>query len=354
MDTPKTPYDYLSGHRAELMGVAILWVVWYHTAQFYPAESLTHPLVFLKRIGYGGVDIFLLVSGMGICNSLGKNSLSVFVQNRLKRVVPVWWTYLAIQIVLGLTACDIRYSVKEVIGFATFTGYWLGMGHQGNWYVYAIMLFYLASPVLLSLLKEAKNRKRAYAVLAMVALLVSTAFFGDDRLKAFSRVPIYVLGMYFALELDKRAPRKRDWVGLFLLLAAGVAALAVLLVHCSKDLLGAYGLWWYPFLMVAPPLSLFLAKFFDTCATWLKPLLVPLAVCGKSSLEILLVSEYLLQNYRKLHIAVGGKESTLAFVAVLSVLIGILFHYCVDGVTGLCFRGKRSPPRPPSPPGVSE
>lgn len=60
-------YKIISTYRTQLMGVAMLWVVLFH-ATF----SINNPLQGVKAIGYGGVDIFLMLSGMGLYFSYKK------------------------------------------------------------------------------------------------------------------------------------------------------------------------------------------------------------------------------------------------------------------------------------------
>ena len=49
----------LSRHRSAIMGFAILWVMAFHL----PVSFGFLPFDLIKMIGYGGVDIFLFLSG---------------------------------------------------------------------------------------------------------------------------------------------------------------------------------------------------------------------------------------------------------------------------------------------------
>lgn len=75
------PMDILK-YKRELMGCAILWVMFYHS------EFASHSSLFnmVKSMGYGGVDIFLFLSGMGIFFSLKNNSLGKYIYNRIRRI----------------------------------------------------------------------------------------------------------------------------------------------------------------------------------------------------------------------------------------------------------------------------
>ena len=49
----------LSTYRSELMGIATIWVMLFH----FKANMNSAPMDLLSSIGYGGVDIFLFLSG---------------------------------------------------------------------------------------------------------------------------------------------------------------------------------------------------------------------------------------------------------------------------------------------------
>lgn len=62
-------YSVLSKYRSELMGAAMLWVMLFHAA------DLTFPIPGLdlfRAAGFGGVDIFILLSAMGLSLSLSR------------------------------------------------------------------------------------------------------------------------------------------------------------------------------------------------------------------------------------------------------------------------------------------
>lgn len=69
-------YGLLSRYRGELMGLAMLWVMLFH------AYKLRFGVLLLdgfKALGFAGVDIFLLLSGMGLYVSLSQTIIVSFV-----------------------------------------------------------------------------------------------------------------------------------------------------------------------------------------------------------------------------------------------------------------------------------
>ena len=325
----QTPYYYLSKYRMELMGLAILWVVWFHSSLYvkvFDIRILNKGLEFIKSTGYGGVDIFLLLSGMGIYNSLNRNSISVFFKNRLKRILPTWWSCLLLYVVLGVSVLGISYSKKSILGFALFTGFWIDMPNQGNWYVYAVMFFYLISPVLFSLIKDSKNKTKTCFIMIFVSLAISFTFFGLFKLIVFSRIPIYILGMYVTANLQKHSMNKKTWICCFAALVIGITVLYVLHMLFS-DFLWSYGLWWYPFILIAPSLSLVVAFLFDKGVRRLKPIFYCFKKLGNASLEILLVSDWVFLAYEKLDCFFLSKIITSLSAIILSILFGLLLNF---------------------------
>ena len=166
-------------------------------------------------------------------------------------------------------------------------------------------------------------------VLIAVALLVSVPFIGTLKLIVFSRVPIFLIGMFVSSSL-KNVPIKRyQWVIILLSFIVGLFVLFVFYKYLS-DYLWSYGLWWYPFIVIAPTLSLLVSKTFAILHRVIHPILYLLSILGKSSLEILLVSDYLFANFSKTGVTVISERITSVFVVLISIIIGVIYHFCID------------------------
>ncbi len=328
-----SPYYYLSKYRSVLMGLAIIWVVWFHSRikiDFLPVQTFNYVLLFMKRIGYGGVDVFLLLSGMGIYNSLEKNDIAKYIKNRLLRIVPFWWLYLMIRVACGRFIFGEYMTKPEILGFASFTGYWLNMSHQGNWYVYAIILFYLISPVFYSLIKTSEKKFLMTLMLMTVSLLISFSFFENDKLVIFSRVPVYIMGMYISSSLRDVEIKQKHWIGIVLVFLLGFGV-RVYLYNTLEGHLWHYGLGWYPFIFIAPSMSLIIAKVADILDKRIHLLHTFLSVTGQSSLEILLISDYLFRYFKRLNlITINSKIGNSIVVTIISILTGIGCHYLIE------------------------
>ena len=86
-------WNSLSLYRSELMGVAILMIMFFHIEKFHAVSE--HPLIsqsilyqFIQN-GNSGVDVFAFLSGMGIYFAWSKRpELLSFYRKRVLRILP--------------------------------------------------------------------------------------------------------------------------------------------------------------------------------------------------------------------------------------------------------------------------
>jgi peptidoglycan/LPS O-acetylase OafA/YrhL len=130
-------------YRSALMGLAILWIVLFHSKIVF-----SNYLIFFRLIqttGYIGVDIFFLLSGIGLVFSYHKHPyIKQFISKRLMRILPAFW------ITLSLIAC-----INLIIGefdASTFVYKLLGLdfilrSQYTTWFIPTIMFCYLIFPL---------------------------------------------------------------------------------------------------------------------------------------------------------------------------------------------------------------
>lgn len=140
-----TGYGRLSLYRSELMGAAMLWVMLFHA---YPFRFGLLPLDAVKQAGFAGVDIFLLLSALGLYVSLERTGtrtkLLAFYRRRAVRVLPAYW------LVVGLYSLWLiargRISGGTALWSLSTLHYWFHIPDAFNWYVPALLAFYLLAP----------------------------------------------------------------------------------------------------------------------------------------------------------------------------------------------------------------
>ena len=189
----KEPFnDLLSKNRTFIMGCAMIAIMLFHQPFFYDYYVVT----FFHLFGHWGVDVFLLVSGFGVINSLQKNTIKQYFKNRINRLVPPC---------IFVGACKCLLMLLGFINFAVYNdNYLLILTELSMWYIYAIVIYYAISPSLYKLLL--KYRFWVIVCTIILTLTLSCIPFASSSLYlvnrtgwVIERLPAFVFGMYIAL-----------------------------------------------------------------------------------------------------------------------------------------------------------
>ena len=198
-------YERISKYKSHLMGLAILIVVYGHTLYYKSGLQNYEDLHFTIWYTLGSVEMFMFVSGFGIFQSLRKNqNLPNFYSKRILRLLPSYLPVMAVWVIYSMIFNEMR--VGEAIGNLTTFGWWAQLPNQFNWYVPAIVVLYLLSPLFYYCLT--KMKRPWLIVVALFALVV--AMWQGGLLMAITRFPTYYLGMYFGMRYaEKKVPSKK-------------------------------------------------------------------------------------------------------------------------------------------------
>jgi len=197
MRETKVKIDAINSVRAELMGIATLLVLLNHSKIF---EWNGHLGILKKLFSEGGmgVDIFLLLSGIGMYYSFAKREdIGAFYKRRMLRVIPVYLplavTFLAILEVEGGGQLNWGNYLLRV----TTASYWIN-GDVIYWYVSYILIFYLLYPLIYKYLLKGKINPVIPIALMFVVEVIVLLFFNPyyAKVQSFSRLPITVLACY--------------------------------------------------------------------------------------------------------------------------------------------------------------
>lgn len=322
--------------RTELMGIAILWVVVFHSQ-----IVLEEPFAAVKTIGYGGVDIFLLLSGVGMYYSLQKkDELLLFYKKRIRRIAPAYLPFITVWCIWKLKNVvlePVEY-VRIVVGNLFMTGWINDVSYQFNWYVQVICWLYFFTPILYHIIIECKKRWQKLLVF-LVGLAIGIPFFCDlSHLMGASRVPIFLMGLLWANEAKKEQvyikDRKKALLMRILVLIAAVAGFVSLLlcVYRFTDTLWAYGTWWYPFLLITPGLCYLLSMGMEILSNIpiAKIALVPLKYIGKASFEIYLTHIAIFDFVTQMIGTISNRQWLK--IMILAIVAGIIFHFLIEGI----------------------
>lgn len=156
------------------MGVAMILVImhhfciWHnHTKYFFLVES-----IFIK--GDIGVNIFLFFSAFGLCFSYKSNSLSHFYYKRAIRIIPLYILALLIVCYLPPPFCAKVANVGHLL-IKQLTGLTLIKGGI-EWYLSALILFYLFFPLVFRLCKWLYVRKGILYFLPFLLIMIEILY----------------------------------------------------------------------------------------------------------------------------------------------------------------------------------
>lgn len=192
----------ISKHRQFIYGFAALWIVFYHMNTKIPNRGAWIPLSFFQSTGACGVEVFLLLTGLGLYRSMKKDPrLGSFYGKRFVRV------FLPSFIVMAVYNVFLSHRLIGYLGSITFFGQWLGV--NTIWYVTFILTMYLFYPLIHRLIDKRKGVLCAGAVFffALAFLLEGLPNGpGNAVLRMVSSIPIFLVGCAAAPLFERNQP----------------------------------------------------------------------------------------------------------------------------------------------------
>lgn len=324
-------YRLLSKYRSELMGVAILWVMFFHA---FDLDLGLEALNFVRSAGFGGVDIFILLSSMGLVLSLSSRTqdYSAFMVRRARRILPAYFVVMVPYTLFLILAQGKPWSA--LIWNSTLLYYWVQASGGFNWYIAGAMTFYAITPACFRRLRDASHRERTTALCVLLSFLACRVLVREGYWHAmdfFYRVPVFFLGLLLGFYvLEDRKLGKKHLLFWCLWLALGMVYLAAALgVDQNQFPLPLCHL----FLFSTVPMCLVLCACFDRLPLgWLRKFF---RLLGEHSLEIYLLNVSLFSQTELLRKLVSfGPTNRLYYFLMftLNILLGVLLHKLVEGI----------------------
>jgi peptidoglycan/LPS O-acetylase OafA/YrhL len=351
----------ISKYRTELMGIAILWIVFYHL-QIDLGESLyLAPLHIIQTLGYGGVDLFFFLSGFGVTAGwLSKNyNIAEFYKKRLIRIIPTYWLWMLLYGFLQLALFQ-NFKIRGFIADFLGIGFLSGKSYN-SWFIPAIVVCYLIFPLTIRFLMRSDKRREQVPEnifsmlfratwLPLLLSLVIIAIGKSKLLLLTVRLPNFVLGALVSLAHFKDGAQnledlRTNRVSLIVLNLLGIVLLYFSMT-LSTDMNWKYGFWWYPFIILAFPLCLLLANGIawsyqhfseNTVVSVVSSLL---RFCGKYSLEIYLMHSLIFAEFRTFLDNFFNSSNVLTsinrgniFEGLLLIAVSLIAAYLLNQIT---------------------
>lgn len=266
-----------------------------------------------------GVDIFLLLSGMGLALSVrdGINIKTFY----LKRVIRIFPLYIVICLL------DSIIYEKDIIVFLLMSstiGYWLGCGLE--WYIPFIVVLYVFFPLLWLLLK----RDNTFLFLAFSLFFLSLLLPPNDYYIMIFRVPIFIYGIWIGKRLINTPPPPGIiyYKTTFLFMSVGIL-LSVYFYNSyyvygpSEEIkpIRRYGYEFLPYFLITPGICLLLGGFLS---------FIPATLCkflekiGEISLELYLLHPFFIRTAQFIYNNYFDQAFGLKMALLISFIV-ILF-----------------------------
>lgn len=202
----------LSDYRSQLMGVAIIWIMFFHSGIDAPEPFVLRALwyLFVSFGGGIGVDIFFILSGFGLVYSASKlTSDSHWWSWEGKRMIRIIPSYLIVAIA--------TYSIRGGVNLYNILQInFLADGIRDFWFISAIVICYLTFPFLYMLSKKIGMREACgVAMFLSIALYCSIYYFSPEYYKKLEifllRIPCFILGVYWGWLCKKKLLKEYIW-----------------------------------------------------------------------------------------------------------------------------------------------
>lgn len=311
----------ISTYRSELMGWAIVWIMMLHFT-----FTQVKPLGFVAQYGFAGVELFIMVSGLGLFFSLLKDgNLKRFYKKRLLRIFPAYY-------LLGIFGSWLLHHDtlwQYLVRYSTI-GFWTG-GLYAEWYIPSIVALYAVAP----LLKGLFDRRQLVAVALLCVALLAVSFVvvalqlvdkGEPHFFLLYRIPAFVLGMACAFWLVNGISAGRKY---FLgLMAVGVVAFALLYPNHHQ----VYNYKYFSLLFLLPLLTVVLTTVSKLCP-WVNPVM---RAIGTASLEIYIIQGMFFHAILtgQMTIPAAWHDAVAVGLIVGSTLSGMAAHWLI-GKSGI-------------------
>lgn len=308
----------ISVHRSAIMGISIIAILLFH--QDFVSSF---PLNIFHYFGYWGVDVFLLLSGMGLVNSLHKYPIRIFYRRRLLRLLPSCFFCGIIKcftfLVIG-TFIIIPNNFNFINGFSLFS--------LDLWFIRAILVYYLLSPWLHKYLLEKTSITMTFVI---ILFLINELFFrvheSNSPTWILERLLVFTIGMLLTVKQNIISPKS-------IFIALGFLTIACTLAAIHKgDIFGNAIPW--AIMMFALAFGTMAIIYIIIMIFKHIPLviLLPFRWIGAMSLELYLIHEFVFKIVKITTIDYLSNMGRLIVGIILSLLLAFLCKLATNKVT---------------------
>lgn len=299
--------------KKSIMGFAALLILVFH---FYIPISGSQLEIFLTRSAYIGVDLFFFVSAYSF-GMKEKIEYWPFIKNRILNI------YLPFLVMAIIAAFYKKWTITRFFEVISGVEFYKRGGGSFLWFVIAIMIFYLITPLFVKL--KSKMRIGALPVLLGVWAILAVIFqYVLHQKKIFimvNRMPVFILGMFYE-DLRKILPKKVKLLMAVLLYVAGSFIVykwgtTVRLIKPFYDM----------FYVLAIPMIIGIVGIFEGISEIIKIRNIPLSFLGKMTFE--LYGLQMIFGYDlEMKIFSKTKNGLVSFLITIGIIILAAYVFC--------------------------
>lgn len=303
----------ISKHRSELMAIALIWVAFYHSR--FPIDNKLISLLLVKS-GYGGVSLFLFLSGFSMYYSYKKdNNYLSFIKKRFLRIVPFCIflipLYMLVKNNTFLDACLNAFGIYWILGISGV-----------NWFTPLILILYIFTPVYL---RRFNNNETVITIISMFLVITVTALIKNDNwVYGITNICLYLLGIYFAYLNENDV--KLSYLLVCISFLSGWILLYLMLHYYRNDVQHVY-----PMILITPSMLLILSAIIEKIPLIQKPL----RHLGSLSYQFYLLHELVItvlyNNYATLYRPNINFDWLINFIAFLfTLMLSLVYKFLID------------------------
>ena len=318
-----------------LRAFAALAIVFHHAREQFPGFQAIFP----SDIGSAGVDIFFVISGfiMVFITETGDHSPSKFMWNRIIRIVPLYWFYTAITVILYAVAAGLFRGNGLTLPHVILSLLFIPHPNPGDlslsplikigWTLNYEMFFYVVFAIAMSI-NYSRRVLITYVFLVLLVTIDSAHLISlPPEIQFYCRdiVLEFAAGMLLCHAYRAGKLKGKILIGA-VLLSLGASAL---IINTSPDLMT------FRAIKLGIPAIAIVAGLL-ACEHSLPKLRVPLFIANVSYsiyLSHIMVIAILRYLYPRLGIPTAGLISTITFVLIsltMGILCGVVSYFVVE------------------------
>src|ERR1017187_4440775 len=295
----------------ELKGVAILLIILYHAGGVLVWQNTLH--------GDIGVDLFVVISGIGLALSSRVETAAAFLRRRLIRIFPAYWIVLTTFLLANTHFLQHRYTrfniILHFLGIHAWFGDFFAFSIDDSfWFITLIVCLYL----MYAFLRPALTRPDHIVLLGgAISFAVAYVYFLAGQGGCFSHIGLRLPAFFAGLIIGALLREGHVEIRLSPALAAGLVLLTY--VPYTRG---------FMFYSEIPAFALAMAYVFlwreMAPAVLVAPTARFLQVFGKYSLEIFLLHQPLIREYNYyLHARLLNEANPSVFSVIFGMAIGL-------------------------------